>query len=379
MTYKLRFFADFCLALTASQTLIGGSLNKMKKINLSNPHIEALKPYMSARRIGGSGEVWLNANELPFPREPMQLDVSEYHRYPDRGPDQVQAAYAEYAEVKESEVLALRGADEAIDLLLRAFCESGKDNIMISSPTYGMYQVCADIQNANVIDVPLTRNWQLNVGEMITHDDVKLVFICNPNNPTSNSFPREDILSVVKHFAGKAVVAIDEAYIEFCPDQSLASMLNEHDNLAVIRTMSKAFGLAGVHVGYLIANDSVMSVMRKIAAPYPLADPCAQIASMALQDKHLALMNEQVGHINSIRNEFCAALDSFSAVIEVLPSVANFVLVKFSDCENAWQTLSEAGIVVRKIPHPRLEDAIRFSVGTKEEMAAVCDVLRVLN
>ena len=334
---------------------------------------------MSARRIGGSGEVWLNANELPFPRESMQLDVSEYHRYPDQGPDQVQAAYATYAGVNESEVLALRGADEAIDLLLRAFCESGKDNIMISSPTYGMYQVCADIQNANVIDVPLTDDWQLNVDAMNSHDDVKLVFICNPNNPTGNSFSGEDIVSVVRHFAGKAVVAIDEAYIEFCPDQSLASSLNEHDNLVVIRTMSKAFGLAGVHVGYLIANESVMSIMRKVAAPYPLADPCAQIALIALQDKHRALMNEQVNRIKAIRKEFCATVDSFPAVTEVLPSVANFVLVKFSDCESAWQALSDAGIVARKIPHPRLQEAIRFSVGTEKEMAAVCDVLRALN
>ncbi len=351
----------------------------MKKINLSNPHIEALEPYMSARRIGGSGEVWLNANELPFPREPMSLDVSEYHRYPDQGPDQVQAAYAEYANVKADQVLALRGADEAIDLLLRAYCQSGQDSILISSPTYGMYQVCADIQNASVIDVPLTADWQLDVDGILAQEEAKLIFICNPNNPTGNSFRREDILRIVEHTQENAIVAIDEAYIEFCPDQTLANELKQFDNLVVIRTMSKAFGLAGVHVGYLIANESVMSIMRKVAAPYPLADPCAQIALLALQQNQVNVLTEQVDRINSIRKEFCETISSFSTVTSILPSVANFVLVEFEDADSAWQSLTDAGIVARKIPHPRLANAIRFSVGTETEMKAVSEVLAALN
>lgn len=351
----------------------------MKKINLSNPHIEALEPYMSARRIGGSGEVWLNANELPFPREPMSLDVSEYHRYPDQGPDQVQAAYAEYANVQADQVLALRGADEAIDLLLRAYCQSGQDSILISSPTYGMYQVCADIQNASVIDVPLTADWQLDVDGILAQEEAKLIFICNPNNPTGNSFRREDILRIVEHTQENAIVAIDEAYIEFCPDQTLANELKQFDNLVVIRTMSKAFGLAGVHVGYLIANEPVMSIMRKVAAPYPLADPCAQIALLALQQNQVNVLTEQVDRINSIRKDFCETISSFSTVTGVLPSVANFVLVEFEDADSAWQSLTDAGIVARKIPHPRLANAIRFSVGTETEMKAVSEVLAALN
>lgn len=351
----------------------------MKKINLSNPHIDALEPYMSARRIGGSGEVWLNANELPFPREPMQLDVSEYHRYPDQGPDQVQATYAEYAGVAADQVLALRGADEAIDLLLRAYCQSGQDSILIISPTYGMYQVCADIQNAEVIDVPLTADWQLDVDGIVAQENVKLVFICNPNNPTGNSFAQEDVLNIVRHFEGKAVVAIDEAYIEFCPDQSMVAALQQFDNLVVIRTMSKAFGLAGVHVGFLIANESVMSIMCKVAAPYPLADPCAQIALQALSEQSLAVLAKQVQRINRIRDGFCEQLKTFPAVLDILPSVANFVLIKFIDCESTWQALTDAGIVARKIPHPRLEQAIRFSIGTEEEMKAVATVLSSLD
>ncbi|MCG8414658.1 MAG: histidinol-phosphate transaminase [Pseudomonadales bacterium] len=350
----------------------------MKKINLSNPHIEALEPYMSARRIGGSGEIWLNANELPFPRQTFDLDVSEYHRYPDQGPDQVQAAYAGYVGVNPEQVLALRGADEAIDLLLRAYCRSGVDSIVISSPTYGMYQVCADIQDAPVIDVPLTADYQLDVAGITAQEKTKLVFICSPNNPTGNSFNQEDIVSIVRHFEGKAIVAIDEAYIEFCPEQSLVSELANYENLVVVRTMSKAFGLAGVHVGYLVANQSVMDIMRKVAAPYPLADPCAQIALQALEPAAVAFMQQQVAEINVIREAFSSTIQEFAAVQSVLPSVANFLLVSFKNSDKAWQALTDAGIVARQIPHPRLQDAIRFSIGTDSEMEEVIKVLESL-
>ena len=351
----------------------------MKKINLSNPHIEALEPYMSARRIGGKGEVWLNANELPFPRQPMSLDVSDYHRYPDEGPDLVQAAYAVYAGLQPDQVLALRGADEAIDLLLRAYCQSGTDGIIISSPTYGMYQVSANIQNAAVIDVPLTEDYQLDVPAILAQEGIKLVFICNPNNPTGNSFNREDILTILRFFEGRALVVIDEAYIEFCPLESLVSEMANFENLVVVRTMSKAFGLAGVHVGYLLANETVMAIMRKVSAPYPLADPCAQIALQSLNENATQLMNKQVNQISQIRDSFCEALADMQGVTNVVPSVTNFVLVFFTDNEAAWEALTEAGVVARRIPHSRLAEAIRFTIGTTEEMAMVIQILKRLS
>jgi histidinol-phosphate aminotransferase len=351
----------------------------MKKINLSNPHIEVLEPYMSARRIGGKGEVWLNANELPFPRQPMSLDVSDYHRYPDEGPDLVQAAYAEYAGLQPDQVLALRGADEAIDLLLRAYCQSGTDGVIISSPTYGMYQVCANIQNADVIDVPLTEDYQLDVPAILAQDGIKLVFICNPNNPTGNSFNREDILTILRFFEGRAVVVIDEAYIEFCSGETLTPEMANFENLVVVRTMSKAFGLAGVHVGYLLANETVMTIMRKVSAPYPLADPCAQIALHSLNESATQLMNNQVNQISQIRDSFCEALIDIPDVTNVVPSVTNVVLVFFRNGEATWDALNEAGVVARRIPYPRLSEAIRFTIGTTEEMAMVIKVLKRLS
>jgi histidinol-phosphate aminotransferase len=351
----------------------------MKKINLSNPHIEALEPYMSARRIGGKGEVWLNANELPFARQPMSLDVSEYHRYPDEGPDLVEAAYAAYVGLQPDQVLALRGADEAIDLLLRAYCQAGTDGIIISSPTYGMYQVCANIQNADVIDVPLTEDYRLDVPVILAQEGIKLVFICNPNNPTGNSFNREDILTILRFFEGRALVVIDEAYMEFCPGESLVPEMVNFENLVVVRTMSKAFGLAGVHVGYLLANETVMVMMRKVSAPYPLADPCAQIALQSLNDNSTHFMNKQVNQINQTRDSFCEALTKIPDVTKVLPSVTNFVLVFFRNSEATWEALTEAGVVARRISHSRLEEAIRFTIGTTQEMAMVIQILKRLS
>ncbi|MCY4181960.1 MAG: histidinol-phosphate transaminase [Gammaproteobacteria bacterium] len=350
----------------------------MKKIALSNPHIETLEPYQSARRIGGRGAVWINANELPFPRGPMKLDASQYHRYPDEGPVQVESAYAAYAGVPPEQVLALRGADEAIDLVTRAYCRAGRDKVLVSSPTYGMYRVSADIQNAAVVDVPLTADFQLDVEAICARDDVKLVFICNPNNPTGNAFRREDIIAILRHFEGRALVLIDEAYIEFCPRHSLVEELPDFEHLVVARTMSKAFGLAGVHVGFLLASDAVMAIMRKVVPPYPLADPCAQIALMALSAAGIETMRGQLEEIARVRGAFCQTLAEISAVRGYLPSEVNFVLADFAAPENAWRALTDAGIVARRLPGRRLADAIRFTIGSEEEMAAVAAVLRQL-
>jgi histidinol-phosphate aminotransferase len=242
-----------------------------------------------------------------------------------------------------------------------------------------MYQVCANIQNADVIDVPLTEDYQLDVPAILVQEDIKLVFICNPNNPTGNSFNREDILTILRFFEGRALVVIDEAYIEFCPGESLVSEMVNFENLVVVRTMSKAFGLAGVHVGYLLANETVMVMMRKVSAPYPLADPCAQIALQSLNENATELMNQQVHQISQIRDSFCEALADIPDVTNVVPSETNFVLVFFSNNEMAWQALIEAGVVARRIPHLRLAEAIRFTIGTTEEMAIVIQVLNRLS
>jgi len=225
----------------------------------------------------------------------------------------------------------------------------------------------------------LTEDYQLDVPAILAQEGIKLVFICNPNNPTGNSFNREDILTILRFFEGRALVVIDEAYIEFCPLESLVSEMANFENLVVVRTMSKAFGLAGVHVGYLLANETVMAIMRKVSAPYPLADPCAQIALQSLNENATQLMNKQVNQISQIRDSFCEALADMQDVANVVPSVTNFVLVFFTDNEAAWEALTEAGVVARRIPHSRLAEAIRFTIGTTEEMAMVIQILKRLS
>jgi histidinol-phosphate aminotransferase len=242
-----------------------------------------------------------------------------------------------------------------------------------------MYQVSANIQNADVIDVPLTKDYQLDVPVILAQEGIKLVFICNPNNPTGNSFNRKDILTILRFFEGRALVVIDEAYIEFCPGESLVPEMVNFENLVVVRTMSKAFGLAGVHVGYLLANETVMTIMRKVLAPYPLADPCAQIALQSLNESATQLMNNQVNQISQIRDSFCEALIDIPDVTNVVPSVTNFVLVFFRNNEATWEALTESGVVARRIPHSRLSEAIRFTIGTTEEMAMVIQILKRLS
>ena len=348
------------------------------KHDLACPHLADLTPYQSARRIGGSGDVWLNANESPFPREPVAMDVSEYHRYPDTGPAQVQAAYARYAGLDPAQVLALRGADEAIDLLVRGYCRAGRDRILLCGPTYGMYAICAQVQEAGVVDVPLRGDDSLDLDAIRAVEDVRVVFLCHPNNPTGNALAAGDLEAVINHFAGRALVVVDEAYIEFCPERTVLPSLAEHEHLVVVRTLSKAFGLAGVHVGFLLANGAVMDTMRKIVAPYPLADPCAQIALHALSDEGIARMRREVDELAAERDRFAAALTGLACVSAVRPSETNFVTATFRDVDSVWAALLADGIVARRLPHPRLAGAIRFTIGSAADMQRVLKALAAI-
>lgn len=345
--------------------------------SLPCPHILQLEPYMSARRIGGNGKVWLNANELPFARMPYPLDESQYHRYPDHLPDLLHQKYAEYCQLQPEQVLALRGADEAIDLLIRSYCRASIDSIVTSSPTYGMYEVCGQIQDAQVCDIPLTEDFELNLAQLKqTPPNTKLVFVCNPNNPTGNAFSRQSIIELIEYYRDRALVVIDEAYIEFCPEQSLVGLLKRYPHLVIIRTLSKAFGLAGVHVGFALANSEVMETLRKVAAPYPLADPCAQIALSALENNAIDMMQRQVDEIKQTRQLFVEQLSLLANVVQVFPSQTNFVLVEFAEVKSVWETLVSHYIIARQIPHQRLERGIRFTIGSIDEMKQVIEVLK---
>lgn len=344
---------------------------------LTCPHIQSLQPYRSARSAGYQGNVWIDANELPYPNSGYALDVGDWHRYPSTSPAQMTAAYAGYAGVERARVIAARGADEAIELLVRAFCRSGQDAVLVCPPTYGLYEISAQAHDVEPWRVGLRPDCSLDLDAIMRAPaNVKLVFLCNPNNPTGNLFAPADLLAVVRHFAGRALVVVDEAYIEFCPQATLAPATAGFENLVVVRTLSKAFGLAGVHVGFAIADPAVVEVLRRIIQPYPIPAPCAQIALQALAPEGVARMVNCVQRVTSTRERFAAALRRLDGVEAVLASHTNFVLARFDDCERAWARLLDNGVVARRLDQPGLDATIRFSIGTDAEMAAVLRALR---
>lgn len=349
----------------------------MSVLDLARPEIRALQPYSSARMEASGGHVLLNANESAW-APPGDHELA-CNRYPDPQPAPLIDALARLYGVRPSQVLVGRGSDEAIDLLVRAFCRARQDAIAIQPPTFGMYAVSAHIQGASVITVSLAADFSLDVDAVLAAltPAVKLVFVCTPNNPTGQLVPLRDVTRLAQALTGRALLVVDEAYIEFSDAPSAAPLIDRFDNLAVLRTLSKAWALAGARIGTLLANEQVIALLRRIMAPYPLPRPCVALALQALtasgQDAaraHIAVVREQ-------RERMARALAKVPGVREVLPSQANFLAVRFDDASAVYQRLLGAGIVVRDIHrYPQLGDALRITVGLPEENDRVLDVLQ---
>ena len=256
----------------------------MSVLDLARPELLALEPYSSARLEAGRAQVMLNANESPEPA--YADDELALNRYPDPQPADLIERLAAAFGVSAGQVYAGRGSDEAIDLLTRAFCRAGQDAVLVSPPTFGMYAVAAGVQGAAVLQVPLDagRDFALDADAVIAAaqaNPVKLVYLCSPNNPTGGAVPRAQILRIVAALAGRCLVVVDEAYGEFGDQPSLADALGTHPNLAVLRTLSKAYGLAGARIGVLLAAAEIIGLMRRIMAPYPLPTPSVAAALRA--------------------------------------------------------------------------------------------------
>ena len=249
--------------------------------DLARANVRALTPYQSARRLGGKGDVWLNANEFPT-AVAFQLTEQTLNRYPEPQPKAVIESYARYAEVKPEQVLVSRGADEGIELLIRAFCEPGEDAVLYCPPTYGMYSVSAETIGVECRTVPTLADWQLDLpGIEAQLDGVKVVFVCSPNNPTGQIIDPQSMRDLLEMTRGKAIVVADEAYIEFCPQATLAGWLSDYCTGGAAHASSKAFALAGLLRGFTLANAEVI---RRAAGnrPVPLSTPVADIAAQAL-------------------------------------------------------------------------------------------------
>ncbi|EJL9432448.1 histidinol-phosphate aminotransferase [Vibrio cholerae] len=330
---------------------------------LARQQIQALTPYLSARRIGGSGDVWLNANESPFNNE-YKTDFARLNRYSDCQPKAMIQAYANYAGVQPEQVLTSRGADEGIELLIRAFCEPNQDAILFCPPTYGMYAISAETFGVERKKVPLTTDWQLDLPSIEANlDRVKLVFVCSPNNPTGNLVKRADIIKLLEMTQDRAIVVMDEAYIDFCPEASTVDLLAQYPNLAILRTLSKAFALAGLRCGFTLANAELINVLLKVIAPYPVPVPVAEIAVQALSPAGLARTKYQVLDLGANRAYLQVGLSMVPGV-QVFEGWGNYLLVKFPDGDALFKAAWEHGIILRNSP---IENCVRISVGNREE------------
>ncbi|PAS05979.1 histidinol-phosphate transaminase [Vibrio cholerae] len=330
---------------------------------LARQQIQALTPYLSARRIGGNGDVWLNANESPFNNE-YKTDFARLNRYSDCQPKAMIQAYANYAGVQPEQVLTSRGADEGIELLIRAFCEPNQDAILFCPPTYGMYAISAETFGVERKKVPLTTDWQLDLPSIEANlDRVKLVFVCSPNNPTGNLVKRADIIKLLEMTQDRAIVVMDEAYIDFCPEASTVDLLAQYPNLAILRTLSKAFALAGLRCGFTLANAELINVLLKVIAPYPVPVPVAEIAVQALSPAGLARAKYQVLDLGANRAYLQVGLSMVPGV-QVFEGWGNYLLVKFPDGNALFKAAWEHGIILRNSP---IENCVRISVGNREE------------
>ena len=344
-------------------------------LSLVRPDILALSAYSSARKEAKGGRVWLDANENP---ETPSVHRPLLNRYPEPQPAELVAQLAGLYGVASAQVLVTRGSDEGIDLLLRTFCRAGQDAILITPPTYGMYVVAAGIQGARTLAVPLSREkgFALDpdaVFRAIT-PDVKLVFLCSPNNPTGNLLDRAAGLSLVRLLANRAMVVVDEAYVDFSGQPSLAAEVAAHPNLVVLRTLSKAYGLAGARVGTTIATPAVIAVLQKVIAPYPVPAPVLAAALAALTPAGQAAARESAVTLVAERRRVAAALAQLPAVKRVWPSDANYLLIEVADSARTMAAGRAAGVVWRD----RSKDVpnhIRLTIGTAEENNATLEVL----
>lgn len=330
--------------------------------NLIRPTIKALKPYSSARdEFKGSKDnlTFLDANENPFD--------NGVNRYPDPQQGELKALISQIKKVPTDNILLGNGSDEVLDLLIRMFCEPNKDNIIILPPTYGMYEVLANVNAVEVLKINLSSELfqpQTNAIIDASNANSKILFLCSPNNPTGNSFETKTIEFLLKNFQG--IVVVDEAYIDFSEDESWLSRLNEFPNLIVTQTLSKAFGMAGIRLGMCFASAEIIATLNKIKFPYNINVLTQKKAIEGLNE--MALVTSQIECLLEERIVLVQALKEVNFIEKVYPSDANFIMVKVDDADQRYQQLIENGIVIRnRTTQPLCHNCLRLTVGTKEE------------
>lgn len=345
-----------------------GSLSDIRSLVRKN--ILNMKPYSSARDdFRGDADIFLDANENPYP--------SPFNRYPDPLQREVKARLAKLKGVKPGQIFLGNGSDEAIDLLIRAFCDPGRNSILITDPTYGMYSVCADVNAVNVQKTILNSEFDIDTGSLNEAIDstTKIIMLCSPNNPTGNLLDRNKIIAVIRGFGG--LVVIDEAYIDFSSGKSFIEELPSFPNLVILQTFSKAWGLAGLRLGIAFASEEIISIMNRIKYPYNVNIKSQELAVEALENP--LKKDLWVREILEQRQQLSNELKKVRTVEKIFPSDANFLLVRVKDAPATYEFLMNKGIIVRDRSKVTLcHNCLRITVGTPEENQTLISALKEL-
>ena len=339
--------------------------------NLVRENIKKLVPYSSARdEFSGDAKVFLDANENSL-GSPL---LKWYNRYPDPHQHKLKEAISKIKGIAPEHIFLGNGSDECIDLFFRCFCNPGKDNVIICPPTYGMYEVSANINDVQVKKALLTDDFQLDLInlENIIDEHTKIIWICSPNNPTGNSLNRNDIELLLNNFDG--LVVIDEAYINFSKQKSFIQELTDYPNLAVMQTFSKAWGLAALRLGMAFASTEIIMLLDKVKPPYNINQATQELALKALEE--VDQVNEMIHELVNMRNALAEVFEKIPTVENVYPSDANFILVKIKHARKLYEFLLTKGIVVRDRSTVKLcEDCLRITIGTEQENTALIDAI----
>jgi histidinol-phosphate aminotransferase len=332
--------------------------------------------YRSARSDRVDGDVWLNANESPYANVADPCAVSR--RYPDPQPDALRKRLAWLYGCRPEQLIAGRGSDEAIDLLVRALCAPGQGAIVTTPPTFGMYAVSARLHGVRVVEAPLVEDgdtFRCDVEAVVRgalKAEARLVFLCSPGNPTGQSIPLAVVDDIAARLRGRAIVVVDEAYQEYASQASATTLLDGRDNVVVLRTLSKAHALAGARLGVAIGDADLITVLRRCQAPYPLPAPSIDLVLRALSPEAVEHTRAGVGMVLGERERLRAALRRCPGVSRVYASDANFVLARFDDAPSVYRRLLAQGVVVRDVSsQPKLRDALRITVGRDQEIDRV--------
>ncbi len=350
----------------------------MSILDIARPELRSLQPYQAAAQVVDT--VRLNANEAPTSNaaDPFRRKLN---RYPQVRPAGIRAALATRFACTPEQLLVTRGTSEAIDLLVRGFCRAGLDNVVSTSPTFSMYQHYAEIQGAEMREVAADADddFRVDAAALLAacDENTRIVFVCTPNNPTGTTVPRATIIELLQQLSGRALVIVDEAYIEFADTASSSDLLDKYENLVVLRTLSKALAFAGARCGAVLAAADAIGLLNAIQAPYALATPVVECVEDALQDHYLEAAAAEVQRIVSERQRMTQALQTFDIVERIWPSAANFVLVRVKDVERIRNACERRKVLLRYLGGT-LSECIRITIGTPDENNLLLQILAEL-